>query len=316
MTEVLNKAIDKSKGDPGLKQLAANMSLHFRNELQSIQGYAPIPTPRALEAQDRHQHLLRKGAESKTAASSDKTTNARLTTKAAAKAREQHPAKDEKARVFIRGPSKPETDETVAAVARVMGAAPEELHFKKVNSSWSFMAPKKITTTENMQKVDQAHARIKGLSDFYGVGKDGLEPTKNEQWLNSQIAKQTGGEVKFVRWQFETVKYKDAKLRIAVDLPRGKKLPASMTFEGSDNKCQVVRCRVPSIYHYTVHAAHEEKNHVGPARPCLTCGTEGHAPGDAACAGGARARNPKPSETAVYTSDFKGDEEARSKKRP
>ncbi|KAL1901314.1 hypothetical protein Cpir12675_000547 [Ceratocystis pirilliformis] len=112
MTEVLNKAIGKSKGDPGLKQLAANIS------------YAKVAA---------------KGAKSKAVVSSDKITNAKFTTKSAAKPREQSLAKDEKVGVFIRGPSKPETDETVAAVARVMGAALEELQFK-FNSSWSFMA--------------------------------------------------------------------------------------------------------------------------------------------------------------------------------
>ncbi|KAL2887168.1 RNA-directed DNA polymerase from mobile element jockey [Ceratocystis lukuohia] len=46
----------------------------------------------------------------------------------------------------------------------------------------------------------------------------------NEEWFTGQIARQTGGQVKAIKWQIEAEKYKDATLRVAIDLPEGKTL--------------------------------------------------------------------------------------------
>ncbi|KAL1892707.1 hypothetical protein Cpir12675_004441 [Ceratocystis pirilliformis] len=258
------------------------------------------------------------------------------------------PRNEERVRVFIRGPSKPANQETGSAIATALGETLEELELKKVNSGWAFYTKKSAATAERLNKVKEAcgakaceqerqwtHARITGLADYFVAGNDGLRTTKNEEWFTGQIAEKTGGQVMSIKWQFETEKFMDATLKVAIDLPEGQKLPDNITFEGSTMASTVKKCRNPLLplcrtcweLHPTSrckekarcrlcgHTAHGEKEHAGPAKPCLTCKETGHAAGDTACKRGIRLRETSAKLTAASRADTEHDGHARKRKR-
>ncbi|PHH56275.1 hypothetical protein CFIMG_007177RA00001 [Ceratocystis fimbriata CBS 114723] len=90
------------------------------------------------------------------------------------------------------------------------------------------------------------HARITNLADFYILSANGPVTQKKEEWFVKQIEKQTGGHVKSIKRQLETEKFKDATLRIALDLPEVQLLPKTLTFDGSAISATFKRCRTMS----------------------------------------------------------------------
>ncbi|KAL2887914.1 Importin beta-related nuclear transport receptor [Ceratocystis lukuohia] len=161
---------------------------------------------------------------------------------------------EKKVRIFVRGPVTTKEENMGTELAKIFGGTPKEFAVKKVNSGWAFYTEQGKATERNMERAKEAcgakvceidnkwtHARITGLSDFYVLSDKGPVPTKNEEWFTGQIARQTGGQVKAIKWQIEAEKYKDATLRVAIDLLEGKTLPSAMKFEGSNNAAQVKR---------------------------------------------------------------------------
>ncbi|KKF92105.1 hypothetical protein CFO_g5542 [Ceratocystis platani] len=158
---------------------------------------------------------------------------------------------EKKVRIFVRGPVTTKEENMGTELAKIFGGTPKEFAVKKVNSGWAFYTEQGKATERNMERAKEAcgakvceidnkwtHARITGLSDFYVLSDKGPVPTKNEEWFTGQIARQTGGQVKAIKWQIEAEKYKDATLRVAIDLLEGKTLPSAMKFEGSNNAAQ------------------------------------------------------------------------------
>ncbi|KKF92272.1 Importin beta-related nuclear transport receptor [Ceratocystis platani] len=213
-----NQAIEMAKGDSVVKMLASSVSAVFRTAVSNAQQGAP-PTGNA----------------------GSKVTKERV-------------------RVFVRGPVTTKEETISTELAKIFGGTPKEFAVKKVNSGWAFYTEQGKATERNMERAKEAygakvceidnkwtHARITGLGDFYVLSDKGPMPTKNEEWFTGQIARQAGGQVKAIKWQIEAEKYKDATLRVAIDLPEGKTLPSAMKFEGSSAAAQVKRLRLQSI---------------------------------------------------------------------
>ncbi|KAL5606026.1 uncharacterized protein BROUX77_003219 [Berkeleyomyces rouxiae] len=277
--EMCNEAVAMAKGDANVRKLAGHVSQEFRAMLQKLQGgttpapsgnpkndkqgfaKAPKPTPGYTNNNNNNNNNNNRSYAS-TAAEADggKGQAVTLKKKTAPKPKTKTPTTEEekKVRVFVRGPAAENEADASNEIAKVLGGKPAEIQVKKVNSGWAFYTTKGAVSAEKLNRVKEAcgakaceidkrwtHACITGLSDFYTVGENGPVTKKNEEWFIGQITEQTGGEVKSIKWQFETEKYMDATLRIAVDLPEGQTLPNSVKFEGSSNPATVKKCRTP-----------------------------------------------------------------------
>ncbi|KAL2890718.1 endonuclease/reverse transcriptase [Ceratocystis lukuohia] len=327
LPEICNQAISMAKGDAEVKKLTSHVSAEFRAMFAKIQHGNPTTGGEKNKPTDEAPKKQSKPNGKQTYASVAKQVSE--TQKQPAPPREKTgpkpPAREaeKKVRVFIRGPASNKEETVSAELAKIFKGTPKEFETKKVNSGWAFYIEKSKATTTNLERAKTAcgaraceldskwtHARITGLSDFYVLNEGGPVPTKNEEWFTGQIARQTGGQVKAIKWQIEAEKYKDATLRVAIDLPEGKTLPSAMKFEGSNNAAQVKRCRTPSLplcrtcweAHPTTGCKapprcrlcgsrnHQEKEHSGPPTACTVCNTAGHAAGEAACKRDARVR--------------------------
>ncbi|KAL2887258.1 hypothetical protein HOO65_050379 [Ceratocystis lukuohia] len=187
---------------------------------------------------------------------------------------------------------------------------------KKVNSGWALHLPKTTATAAKLNQIREAcgakacelekkwtHARITNLADFYVLSENSPVTQKKEEWFVKQIEKQTGVHVKSIKWQVETEKFKDATLRIALELPEGQLLPKTLTFDGSANSATVKRCRTMSTplcrkcwkAHPTASCKekprcrlcgsteHTEGGHKGAHAECVVCGTPRHSAGEPVC---------------------------------
>ncbi|KAL5596589.1 uncharacterized protein BROUX77_007273 [Berkeleyomyces rouxiae] len=362
--EMCNEAVAMAKGDANVRKQAGHVSQEFRAMLQKLQGgttpapsgnpkndkqgsaKAPKPTPGYTNNNNNNRSYASTAAE----ADGGKGQAVTLKKKTAPKPKTKTTTTEEekKVRVFVRGPAAANEADASNEIAKVLGGKPAEIQIKKVNSGWAFYTTKGAVSAEKLNCVKEAcgakaceidkrwtHARITGLSDFYIVGENGPVTKKNEEWFIGQITEQTGGEVKSIKWQFETEKYMDATLRIAVDLPEGQTLPNSVKFEGSSNPATVKKCRTPSLplcrtcwaTHPTAgckekprcrlcgSADHREGQHAGSRAACIVCKAPDHSAGDPACKRGTRPNRTTPKPTENTPANPQDDNQARKRKR-
>ncbi|KKF92034.1 hypothetical protein CFO_g5614 [Ceratocystis platani] len=251
--EICNQAIAMAKGDSVVKMLASSVSAVFRTAVSNAQqGATPTGNAGNKVTKERGHEVEQSKPKGKLSyASVAKQANGRTSAPVALKEKTgpKSPKRvEKKVRIFVRGPVTTKEENMGTELAKIFGGTPKEFAVKKVNSGWAFYADQGKATEKNMERAKEAcgakvceidnkwnHARITGLSDFYVLSDKGPVPTKNEEWFTGQIARQTGGQVKAIKWQIEAEKYKDATLRVAIDLPEGKTLPSAMKFEGSNN---------------------------------------------------------------------------------
>ncbi|KAL2888558.1 putative double-stranded RNA/RNA-DNA hybrid binding protein [Ceratocystis lukuohia] len=267
--KVCNQAIAMAKGDTTVKKLAGHVSAEFRAMLKLLQGGQTTGKPNANvpkhvdAAKDTKAPNQKKGNKTDKgpmsyaaiASQGDKGTKKTVELKSKTTTKTATKEKKQMVRVFIRGPTAADEGTAGEEVTKAVGSKPSEILMKKVNSGWALLHPPKTTATD--KKLDQireacgakvcelekkwTHARITNLADFYVLSDNGPVTQKKEEWFAKQIEKQTGGHVKSIKWQVETEKFKDATLRIALELPEGQPLPKTLTFDGSANSATVKR---------------------------------------------------------------------------
>ncbi|KKF92033.1 hypothetical protein CFO_g5615 [Ceratocystis platani] len=316
-----------AKGDASVKKLAGHVSAEFRAMLKLLQGGQTTGNPNASvskhadTAKETNAPIQKKGNKtdkgpiSYAAIASQGDKGARKTVELKGKTTTKTATKEKKpiVRVFIRGPTAADEGTAGEEVAKAVGRKPSEILITKVNSGWALNLPKTTATAKKLDQIREAcgarvcelekkwtHARITNLADFYVLSDNGPVTQKKEEWFVKQIEKQTGGHVKSIKWQLETEKFKDATLRIALELPEGQPLPKTLTFDGSANSATVKRCRTMSTplcrqcwkAHPTASCKekprcrlcgsteHTEGGHKGAHAECVVCGTPGHSAGD------------------------------------
>ncbi|KKF93582.1 hypothetical protein CFO_g4059 [Ceratocystis platani] len=255
-----------AKGDATVKKLASHISAEFRAMLKLLQGGQTTGNPKVNvpkhtdAAKDtkapnpKKGNKADKGPQSYAAIASqgDKGTNKTVELKNKTTTKKATKEKEKMVRVFIRGPTAANEGIAGEEVAKAVGSKPSEVTMKKVNSGWALHLPKTTATAAKLNQIREAcgakacelekkwtHARITNLADFYVLSENGPVTQKKEEWFTKQIEKQTGSHVKSIKWQIETEKFKDATLRIALELPEGQPLPKTLTFDGSASSATV-----------------------------------------------------------------------------
>ncbi|KKF92043.1 hypothetical protein CFO_g5605 [Ceratocystis platani] len=349
-----------AKGDTTVKKLTGHVSAEFRAMLKLPQGGQTTGKPNANvpkhvdAAKDtkapnqKRGNKTDKGPMSYAAITSqgDKGTKKTVELKSKTTTKTATKEKKQMVRVFIRGPTAADEGTAGEEVAKAVGSKPSEILMKKVNSGWALLHPPKTTATDKkLGQIREAcgakvcelekkwtHARITNLADFYVLSDNGPVTQKKEEWFAKQIEKQTGGHVKSIKWQVETEKFKDATLRIALELPEGQPLPKTLTFDGSANSATVKRCRTISTplcrqcwkAHPTASCKekprcrlcgsteHTEGDHKGAHAECVVCRTPGHSAGEPVCK---RGGPPRPVTQDLTEKASRGSDHVRTERR-
>ncbi|KKF92109.1 hypothetical protein CFO_g5536 [Ceratocystis platani] len=207
--EICNQAISMAKGDADVRMLAGHVSAEFRAAFQKLQHRGHAPNPGQTEKKRQSPET-------------GKATKPKGTT-----AQKQE------------APSGKRTYATVAKQAT--GGTKQPVAQKKTTIKSPGKEGEQMSESSfgDRPKAKNRRQTITGLEDFYVLSEEGPVPIRTEQWFSEQIAKQTGGQVKAIKWQMETEKYKDATIRFAIVLLEGQPLPTSMKFVGSSNMATI-----------------------------------------------------------------------------